>query len=61
MITEKVVQQFQEMYFKRFGKKISYGEAVEYGMKLITLARIVYKPVKKKDLLTITNKIKQYE
>ncbi len=41
MLSEEDVKKFQEIYKKEFGKKISKEEALEQGIKLITLIKII--------------------
>jgi len=50
-LSKEAIEEFQKIYKKEFGKEISYKEAYEKGMRLITLMEIVYRPIKKsKDL-----------
>jgi len=37
MLTEKEIEQFQKLYLKNFGKKISKEEALDMGIKLTNL------------------------
>jgi len=43
MVSQKELQQFKKIYFKKFGERISNQEALELGTKLINLLRVVYK------------------
>ncbi len=43
-INQEAIAEFQELYERRFGKKISNEEAQEKGLKLITLIKAVVKP-----------------
>lgn len=47
MLSEERVKQFQALYKKRYGKEISYQDALEQGTKLISLLKIIYKPMSK--------------
>lgn len=46
MLNEKLITEFQEIYFKTFGKKIDKKEAYEKAHKLIHLLQIIYKSQK---------------
>jgi len=48
-LTDAQISRFQEIYHKRFGKKISREEALEKGIKLVRLMQIVYRPITKKE------------
>ncbi len=39
-------KEFQELYFKVFGKRISLEEAVDMGSRLLSFYRAVYGPGK---------------
>jgi len=41
MLSENDIKKFQEIYKKEFGKEISKQGALEQGIKLITLMKIV--------------------
>ena len=43
MLSEDDINKFQEIYQKEFGKEISKEEALEQGIKLITLMKIILK------------------
>jgi hypothetical protein len=49
-ISEKKIREFQELWEKNSGEKISQQMAVEKANKLLLLVRHTYKPIKKKDL-----------
>lgn len=38
-LTDEQLSKFQELYFKNFGTRISKEEALEQGIKLITLIK----------------------
>lgn len=44
MLTEKQISKFQELYKKNFGKEISRDEALEKGIKIVELIKLVYQP-----------------
>ena len=44
MLTDKQIADYQQIYKKKFGKDISKKDALEQGIKLITLIKAIYKP-----------------
>jgi hypothetical protein len=49
-LSEEQVKRFQVLYEKRFGVSLSKREATEKGLELLTLMRVVYKPITKDQL-----------
>ncbi len=49
MITETRAKQFQMLYEKETGEKISLEEAFSCAESLVEMVRLVYKPIKKAD------------
>lgn len=49
MITESDAKAFQILYEKEKGEKISLEEAFEIAESLVEIARLTYKPIKRKD------------
>jgi hypothetical protein len=45
MLSDEQIKKFQELWLKRFGKKISREEAYEKGAKLMRLVELTYKPM----------------
>jgi hypothetical protein len=45
MLSDKQVNDFRELYKTSFGKEISFEEAYEQGIKLLTLMQEIYKPM----------------
>lgn len=41
-LTEQAVREFQELYLREYGAKISREQAMDLGMKLVDLVSIVY-------------------
>lgn len=50
MLSKEDVEKFRKIYRKNFGKEISYQDAYDSAIKLITLVKLVYRPIKKSDL-----------
>ena len=48
-LTDEQITQFQNLYKKHFGSKISRERAYEEGIKLVRLMQLIYKPIQKKD------------
>lgn len=49
MITETRAKQFQIIYEKETGEKISLEQAIGYAENLVEMIRLIYKPIKKID------------
>jgi len=50
MLTETQLTKFQDIYRKHFGEEISREKALEEGIKLVNLMKIIYKPITKEEL-----------
>lgn len=48
-LTDKEITEFQRIYEKEFGVKISKKDALEQGTKLINLVKAVYQPIPESD------------
>ena len=49
MISKEDLEKFKEIYRKQFGKDISDQKALESAIKLLTLMKIIYKPMTQED------------
>ena len=49
-LTEQDIKELKEIYYREFGKSISNEEAQEMGQRLISLFRIIYRPIPGKDI-----------
>lgn len=58
MITETDAKKFQEAYKLETGQEISSENAFECVRNLVELLRRVYRPIKKKDYKTFSNKLR---
>ncbi|OGI97309.1 hypothetical protein A3A11_01420 [Candidatus Nomurabacteria bacterium RIFCSPLOWO2_01_FULL_43_15] len=47
MLSEKAIEEFQEIYKKKFGKEISYQDASENGQRLVNLFKILWESDRK--------------
>lgn len=45
MHSDEIAQRFQEMHKAEYGTEISKEDAYAYGIQLLTLLKIVYKPI----------------
>ncbi len=45
-LSDKTVTDFQELYFRKTGQKISDEEANEKALNLLTFMKLIYKPIK---------------
>lgn len=55
-ISKKRIEEYGELYKKRFGKEISQEEALEQAISLVNMVKLVYKPIKKSDLKSQKNR-----
>lgn len=44
-LSDQAVEEYQEIYFKEYGERISKEEARIQGTKLANLFKIIYKPI----------------
>lgn len=51
-LSHQSITEFQEIYRRVFGKKITREEAVEQGEKLLRLFRLIYQPLSLSNVLT---------
>jgi hypothetical protein len=49
-LSEKDIKELKEIYYREFGKPISDEEAQEMGQRLISLFKIIYRPIPGKDI-----------
>ncbi|RJQ35799.1 hypothetical protein C4568_00210 [Candidatus Parcubacteria bacterium] len=47
MISQKYLDRYKEIYRKKHGKDLSDQEALEQATKLITLVKVIYRPLQK--------------
>jgi hypothetical protein len=47
MLTDEQIEKFREIYIKRFNQEISREFAIDVGTRLVTMMRVVYKPLPK--------------
>ena len=45
VLSDEQVEQFRQLYFKRYSKEISKEDAYEQGIKLIAMLKLIYKPM----------------
>lgn len=61
MLTDEQVSKFQKIYREQFGKEISRERALEEGIKLVRMMKIVYQPITKEDLIALEKRRKERE
>lgn len=44
-LSKKAIKEFKEIYYKEFGRTISDEEVQEKGQSLLSLFRIIYRPI----------------
>ncbi len=52
-ISAEKIKEFQTLYKRRFGKKVSEKKAHEMGTKLVCFLNAVYSPMNKKEFETV--------
>ncbi len=48
-LTNKQIAEFRRMYKKHFGIELTEMEAISQGLDLVSLIKLVHKPIKKED------------
>ncbi len=48
-LSDEQIKSFQDIYRRQFGKEISREEALEQGIKLARLMRLIYQPMTEKE------------
>lgn len=49
-LSEQDIKELKEIYYREFGKSISDEEAQEMGQRLISLFKVIYRPIPGKDI-----------
>ena len=49
-LSNKAIKEFKEIYYREYGKTISDEEAQEIGQRLISLFKIIYRPIPGRDI-----------
>lgn len=44
-LSDKAIEEYQNIYFKEFGEQISKEEARKQGTSLVNLYKLIYKPI----------------
>jgi len=55
-LSKEAIKEFQEIWYKEFGERISEEKAQERGEDLISLFEIIYRPISKKARKNSTDK-----
>lgn len=45
MLTQEAVEEYRQIYKKKFNKEITFEEAREQGEQLIELMKLIYEPI----------------
>ena len=59
MISKEKLEEFKNIYKKRFNKTLSDQDALEKGTKLLRLIEIVYKPITQKEYDAVQKRRKE--
>jgi len=49
-LSQEAIKEFKKIYYREYGKSISDEEAQEMGQRLISLFKIIYRPIPGKDI-----------
>jgi len=49
MINSEAIKEFQDIYLKEYGKKLTNEQASELGKRLLNLFKLIYRPIKIKN------------
>jgi len=44
-LSKEAIEEFKDIYYREFGRKISDEEAQEMGQNLLSLFKIIYRPI----------------
>ena len=58
-LTEQQIEKFRELCKTHFGDEVSRGEAIEKGMQLVSLMRLIYRPMSEVDLQRVLKRRKE--
>lgn len=50
MLNREAINEFKQIYFEEYGKKISDVQAIDMGMNLINAVKFLYQPQKHIDI-----------
>ena len=56
MLTDEQITKFQTIYKDCFGEEISREDALEGGIKLVRLMKLIYTPITEKEYLQLEKK-----
>ncbi len=49
-LSKKAVEEYRSIYADVYGEELSNDEALQQAMRLLRLFKIIYKPIKRKEL-----------
>ena len=58
-LSDEDIKKFQELYKTSFGKEISKGDALEKGLKLLNLMKLVYVPMTQEEYDSIQSHMRK--
>ena len=58
-LNDKALDKFQQLHQTLFGEPISRAVAIQKGMQLVALMRLIYRPMTKADLKRIMQRRKE--
>lgn len=54
-LSKKAIEEYKQIYKKEFGINLSYNQAEIEAIKLLRLFKILYRPIKRKELIKNEN------
>ena len=54
-LSKEAIKEFKDIYYKEFGERIADQEAQEMGANLISLFKIIYRPIPEMDKSNLTD------
>ena len=58
-LSDKALAKFQELHKTLFREEISRSQAIEKGMQLVSLIRLIYRPMARADLERVNKRCKE--
>ena len=60
-LSKEAIEEYKETYKKAFGREISDKEAEELAFELLTLFKLIYKPIPKDKIESMKRIVREYE
>lgn len=60
MVSEKELEKFKTIYKNRFGVELSNSDALEKAIKLLSLMKLIYRPMTEQEYKILENRRKEH-